>query len=382
VKSPFEFGRVVSDFEFTNRSHEISRLTVNFENGINTILVSPRRWGKSSLVKKVADQINSKKQKIIILDLLPVRNEEEFYSRFSTAIIKSTSTKFEEWIQNAKLFLSRINPKFSIGTDPVNDFEVKLELEGIKKNYQDILQLPEKLAQQKKIKLIICIDEFQNIAVFDNPLLFQKRLRSEWQHQKNVTYCLYGSREHMMMQLFEKQSMPFYKFGETMHLEKIKEEHWKTFIVQAFKRSKKNIHPDLAGIIANTVQCHPYYVQQLSHLAWIKTTKSATTEIIKSAIDDLIDQNALLYLKETEDLSDTQLNFLKAVASGAILFSSKDTIQTYQLGTSANVVKVKATLLNREIIEVRSNKVSFIDPAYELWFKKYILKKPVNQFAI
>ena len=181
----------------------------------------------------------------------------------------------------------------------------------------------------------------------------------------------------MMMQLFEKQSMPFYKFGEIMYLDKIDEKHWIRFITESFERTKKSITPSLALQIAQSVKCHPYYVQQLSHLTWINTTKKATTDIIQQAVDDLLDQNAILYFKDTEDLSDTQLNFLKAIASEARALSSKETINRFQLGTSANVNKVKETLLNREIIDIQSGKVEFIDPAFELWFRKKILKKPI-----
>ncbi len=377
MQSPFSFGRTVQELSFTNRQKEIQRLKSNFENKVNTTLISPRRWGKSSLVEKVAKQVNSKKYKVVIFDLLPVRNEEEFYSTFSTAVIKATSGKLEEWTQVAKKFMQRINPKFSFGTDPANDFEIKLELDAVKKNYHEVLQLPEKIARDKKISIIICIDEFQNIGNFGHPELFQKRLRSEWQHQQNVTYCLYGSKQHMMMQLFEKQSMPFYKFGEIMYLDKIDEKHWIRFITESFERTKKSITPSLALQIAQSVKCHPYYVQQLSHLTWINTPKKATTDIIQQAVDDLLDQNAILYFKDTEDLSDTQLNFLKAIASEARALSSKETINRFQLGTSANVNKVKETLLNREIIDIQSGKVEFIDPAYELWFRKNILKKPI-----
>ena len=102
MQSPFSFGRTVQDRNFTNRFKEIQRLKSNFENKVNTTMISPRRWGKSSLVEKVARQVNGKKHKVIILDLMPVRNEEEFYSSFSTAVIKATSGKLEEWMTQAK----------------------------------------------------------------------------------------------------------------------------------------------------------------------------------------------------------------------------------------------------------------------------------------
>lgn len=375
MQTPFAYGKTVRALHFTNRENDSKKLRSNFENGINTTLISPRRWGKSSLVEKVAGQVNSKKLVVVNMDLFPIRNEEEFYTFFSTAVIKATSNKVEVWMELAKKYLKQISPKFTVGIDPINDFEITLEWESVQKNYKEILALPEKIAKEKNIKLVICIDEFQNIGNFNEPDLFQKRLRSEWQHQQNVTYCLYGSKQHMMMQLFEKQSMPFYKFGEIMYLQKIEEKYWIRYITLAFERTKKSITAELASQIANMVKHHPYYVQQLAHLTWITTEKTATKKIIEQATDDLLNQNAILYFKDTENLSSTQLNFLKAVASNVEALSSKESINKYNLGTSANVTKIKETLLKNEIIDIQMGKVVFIDPAFELWFKKNILKQ-------
>ncbi|MBA3682181.1 MAG: ATP-binding protein [Bacteroidetes bacterium] len=375
MQTPFAYGKTVRAQHFTNRENDSKKLRSNFENGINTTLISPRRWGKSSLVEKVAGQVNSKKLVVVNIDLFPIRNEEEFYTYFSTAVIKATSNKVEVWMEIAKKYLKQISPKFSVGIDPLNDFEITLEWESVQKNYKEILSLPEKIAKEKDIKLVICIDEFQNIANFNEPDLFQKRLRSEWQHQQNVTYCLYGSKQHMMMQLFERQSMPFYKFGEIMYLQKIEEKYWIRYITLAFERTKKVITSEQASQISNMVKHHPYYVQQLAHLTWITTEKTVTLKIIEQATDDLLNQNAILYYKDTENLSATQLNFLKAVANNIEALSSKESISKYNLGTSANVSKIKETLLKNEIIDVQMGKVVFIDPAFELWFKKNILKQ-------
>lgn len=377
MQTPFSFGKTVRAGFFTNRENDVKKLRSNLENGINTTLISPRRWGKSSLVEKVSTQLNSKSHTVILLDLFPIRNEEEFYTQFATAVLKATANKMEAWMEIAKKYLKVIKPKFSISDKSGHDFEVSLDWENVQKNYKELLALPEKIAKEKGIKIVICLDEFQNIGTFNDPLLFQKRLRSEWQNQQHVTYCLYGSKQHMMMELFENQSMPFYKFGEIMYLQKIEERYWIKYITNAFEQTKKTISEEHAALIATIVKRHPYYVQQLAHLTWIATQKKADSNLIKKAADDLISQNAILYFKDTENLSHTQLNFLKAVANNEEAFSSKHIITKYNLGTSANVSKIKESLLKDELIDVQGGKVEFIDPAYELWFKKNILKQPL-----
>ncbi|UCH97036.1 MAG: hypothetical protein JSV88_09355, partial [Candidatus Aminicenantes bacterium] len=121
------------------------------------------------------------------------------------------------------------------------------------------------------------------------------------------------------------------------------------------------------------VKCHPYYTQQLSHLVWIDTDEggSVTGEILDSAIDQLLSQNSLLYQREIETLSNIQVNLLKAVSDGIEQLSSAEVIREYKLGSSANVTKIKRALEKKEVIDAFNKKIAFIDPVFELWFKKY-----------
>lgn len=378
METPFLFGKTVSEEAFTNRTADIARLQTNLSNHVNTILISPRRWGKSSLVKKVAAQLQSRSTKMIQLDLLSIRNEEAFYKLLAAETIKATSNKLTEWITTAKEFLKHITPKISVGTDPVNDFEISFEWKELEKHYKEILNLPQKIAAKKNIHLIICIDEFQNCAAFKEPSLFQKRLRTEWQHHQQVTYCLYGSRQHMMAQLFEKQSMPFYKFGDVMYLPKIERSDWILFIQKQFRSTTKKITAELANTIAAMVQDHSYYVQQLSYLVWTAATKTVTKEIVQQSIEKLLEQNAILYTRDTEELTNMQHNFLKAVASGIHKgLSSKEVLQDYRLGTSANVLKIKKALLQKELIDDSGGGIYFLDPVYLLWYQKNMLNKEI-----
>lgn len=175
----------------------------------------------------------------------------------------------------------------------------------------------------------------------------------------------------MMTALFTKQSKAFYKFGEVIFLPKIHRDEWVKYIVREFLNTKKKISLQLANDIAATVKDHSYYVQQLSHLVWIKTEKTATQKLLEDATEDLLEQNALLYTRDTENLSTPQFNFLKALAEGVTnKFSSKDIIHRYQLGTSANVLKIKKALVQKELIDDSGTVIEFLDPAYERWFQK------------
>ena len=216
TENPFVFGKAAEGNYFTDRIEDSKRLEANLTHGINTILISPRRWGKTSLVKKVISGIDREVAIPVFLDVFQCKSDYDFYQSFANAVIKQTSNKFDEWIEIAKTFLSNITPKFSFGSDPMNDFSLSFEWNPDNNSETDILQLPEKIAQKKNVRLIICLDEFQQIADFNDSLTFQKKLRTIWQHQQNVTYCLFGSKKHLMENIFNDKGMPFYKFGDMM----------------------------------------------------------------------------------------------------------------------------------------------------------------------
>ena len=376
--SPFIYGTIVSIQSFTNREAESAKLQSNLLNGINTTIISPRRWGKSSLVEKVITDINKKdkKTKTVIIDLFSVSSEEEFLEQFAREVIKASSSKWQEWMSSGKEFFKKLIPKLSIGIDPSTDFSLSFDWHELKKNSDEVLNLPETIAKKRGIKFIICLDEFQNLSSFNDYLFFEKKLRACWQRHKSVTYCLYGSKRHMMTDIFNNPSKPFYRFGDIMLLQKIETKKWVSFICKSFAATDKQIDEKTAGIIPLVMKNHSWYVQQLAHYAWNVTHKRATTTEIYTALKELINANTPLYQKETESISHTQLNLLKAVAKDETQFTSTAVMNKHQLGTPRNVSKNKTVLINNDIIHEINNKFEFVDPAFELWFKKQFFNQP------
>lgn len=367
---PFVFGVPTSGDNFTDRAKETERLVQNFRYGVNTVLISPRRWGKTSLVQKACSIAQSDKLKIVYLDIFSCRSERDFYDAFASAVLKQTSSKIEEWLENAKQFLSRISPRVTIGADPMTDFSISIETTPKNNDIDEILQLPEKIALKKGCNIVVCIDEFQQISEFEDSKTFQKRLRTVWQLQKSVSYCLFGSKKHLMNELFEKKSLPFYKFGDAIYLNKIGTEDWIEYIYERFESTNKHIPRELAERICNLVDNHSSYVQQLAWLVWVHTDITATEQALEMAFQDIIDQNTTLFEKQTESLTSYQMSYLKAILDGVHnSFTTKEVLQKYQLGSSANVSVIKSSLLKKELIETENGKVIIPDPIMKVWLK-------------
>lgn len=377
METPFVFGKLAVDRNFTNRDKERRRLTGNFSGLVNTVLISPRRWGKSSLVQKAAIESMSVDRNLhfCFLDAFNIRTEEQFYQALASEVLKISSSKLEVLIDNAKRFLGTFLPKLSFSPGNQDELSLSLDWQEVKKHPDTILELAETIAKEKGWKLVICIDEFQNISTFENHLAFQKKLRSHWQKHQHVAYCLYGSKRHMLMDVFTSSSMPFYKFGDILFLEKIQQESWIPFLCSRFEDTQKHLSKKNAAMIADLAECHPYYVQQLAQQSWLRTTSECSEEIIKEAQEGIVSQLSLLFQSKTEELSTPQINFLRALLNGVEKFSSKNIMDEYQLGSSSNVIRIKKALENKEIIDILTGNILLLDPMYKTWLKTYYFKR-------
>lgn len=373
MDKPFIFGVPVEDSHFIGREDEIKRLATNFKYGVNTILISPRRWGKTSLVNKVAGMVTSKQLLVVKMDIFSCRNEYDFYNVFSEAILRQTASKVEEWKDVAKGFIERLAPKISMSPDPLSEYSLSLGITAKTHAPEEVLQLPETIAQRKGCQLLICIDEFQQVGEFPDSLMVQKRMRSVWQHQENVSYCLYGSKMHMMTNLFQKKSYPFYKFGEMLYLKPISFDAWKNYISGRFEHEGKHISEEQIQRLCETVEYHSSYVQQLAYCTLLLTKEEVTDEVLSMATDDLISQNSSVFIEQTQSLTSYQLNFLRAVLFGVHNgFNEKEVRESFDLGVPSNIARLKKSLVDKELIEYTEIGVEIGDPVLRLWLQKVL----------
>lgn len=134
MKTPFTFGKIAADEDFTDREVEVEKLVFNFIPSVNTIIISPRRWGKSSLVIKAAGVVTGKRKDIrfCFIDLNNVRTEEQFYQHYATEVLKASSTKAGVILENAKKFMGRIVPKITFSPVPGTDFNIGFDWQEVK----------------------------------------------------------------------------------------------------------------------------------------------------------------------------------------------------------------------------------------------------------
>lgn len=345
METPFKYGTLADKDTFVNRTEERKLLKDFLSTGIHVMLISPRRWGKSSLVSMAMKELEAEQKgniRVCYIDAFSMNTEEEFYRTFAREVIKCTA----------------------------NTLSFDLKINSGEKEMLEVLALPEKIAKEKGIRIIVCIDEFQQIASFRNYKALEGKMRSVWQQQHHVSYCFSGSKRHMMMDIFNNSSNPFYRFGQVLFLQKIKKEEWVNYIVLSFRKTGREISDTQAGYITDIVKCHSWYVQQLCYFIWSGTQASVTDELIEQRIQLLIDTNMPMYMNDCEKLTSAQIAMLRAIASGENRLSSAKTVTTYGLGNSQAITRNKRILQEEDFIDKTGEAFTFSDPVFELWFRR------------
>ena len=286
MEIPFQYGTLATNDKFIDRVKERAELKQLLSSGINVTLISPRRWGKSSLVKKAMEELKNERNdvRVCYLDAFSINSEEEFYSLFAAEVISCTTGKIEKALRDARKYLSGLIPGITL-SDGVNEMlSVNLRYKPQEKDKLEILNLPERIAQEKKIRIIVCIDEFQQLIHLPEYSDMEGKMRSVWQQQKSVSYCFYGSKKHMMMDIFGDSHKPFYRFSQIIFMPKISEDDWIPFIMKGFQTTGKLISEDYARRICNTTACHSWYLQQFCYFLWNATEKEVDEAAFSSSL--------------------------------------------------------------------------------------------------
>ncbi|MBQ8656054.1 MAG: orc1/cdc6 family replication initiation protein [Prevotella sp.] len=338
MNRPFVYGYLAEKENFIDREEDRRQLKNFLGHGINVMLISPRRWGKSSLVKMAMGELMAEDHdvKVCYIDAFKVRTEEDFYNKYATAVIDGV-----------------------------------FDIQPLKKSAEDILDLPERIAREKGIHVIVCIDEFQQLALLPEWKTMESLMRSVWQHHQHANYCLYGSKRHMMMDIFNNSNSPFYRFGQVLFMKKIEKKHWIPYIQQGFEKTSKAISAAFAERICEVTECHSWYVQQLSFFIWADTIGEVDEDIFNRQLQTLIDTNAPQFESDITGLAPSQLSMLVAIASGEQHLSAKEVVSKYGLGGAQTIAKNKKAIVSKDIVELQPDGTyHFVDPIFFLWFKQ------------
>ena len=354
MMNPFKFGVLVEDDFFTDRTKELEEVLWTLNSANHLILISPRRFGKSSLVAKAVKDsqrpcISLNMQNILSVENLASKLLRELFRLYPLERIKHLMTHF------------RIIP--TVSTNPITN-GVEVSFQPVMNSYvllEDAMALLEKVSTDDR-KLVVVFDEFQEILNIRQGL--DKQLRSIMQEQQHLNYILLGSQESMMTDIFEKNKSPFYHFGKLMHLDKIPNEDFRKYIAKRLPLNEPDkVNAIIDDILAFT-NLHPYYTQQLSSQVWeMMVYENRMDGVVAEAVNKIVRTHDLDFERLWLNFNRTDRSILLSLSEGI------NPMQNRQVATSTSFSSIKRLMKSGYVIRVNDYEIE--DPFFKEWIIRF-----------
>lgn len=368
MTNPFIIG-IAKDTDFCDREKELKELRRYAVNGQNVVFYSPRRYGKSSLIKMLLDQLKPEGFLTVYVDLFSVSSQQDFVAKLATGITEGIGRTgpFKDTLKNVftkfipSLEITPEGMRVSVKFDKTIKFQALLE---------DVLKGMYAFTEKNKNKTCIALDEFQEITGLENAKEIEGTLRSHIQSHKNAAFFFIGSRRQILKDIFTDKNRPFYKSAFQYELPKIPQQDFVRYIIEKFQYTQKDCSPAIATKIWIKTQGYPYYVQKLAYLLWDSTETICDETLLQKAWDKLIQQESRDFEGIWAGLPTGQKTFLKSLAKEPTSMPfSKEYLEKYNL-SAGGVQNATAALIAKDLIEKdQDGTYKLVDPIMSQWLE-------------
>lgn len=292
LKNPFRFGALALDAAFTDREREIDELSADIRNGQDVVLFAPRRYGKSSLIWRVAQQLVTEEVLVAQVDLMRTPTREKLAERLAKSIHEEIASRLFRTRERVRVFAGlRIKPTVTVDPDDGSlsfSFEARADRQDIDATLEGLLALPGRLAAERKRSVALVFDEFQEVVDIDPGL--PKLMRSVFQEQPEVAHVYLGSRRHMMERIFNDENEPFWRSAKQIELGPIPADLFARYAIARFSATAKQLDQSTCERVLELTGGHPYGTQEALYFLWEETPPGelAEAERLERAIDALL----------------------------------------------------------------------------------------------
>ncbi|HAJ80581.1 MAG TPA: hypothetical protein DCO75_12520 [Fibrobacteres bacterium] len=375
MNNPFLFGKTVTGSSFINRTRELEYLSETLTRGQNVIIFSPRRYGKTSLIKRVLERLKEHRVLTFYFDLYRITTLEQFYQYYSSSILASLQSPYEKIFSLVRTLIPSLRPKLVFADPGSPSIEIELNLDILKKNstLKEIFDFIEKYCVLKKRKACVVFDEFQEIISIENGNLLEREMRSSFQHHQHVSYAFLGSKYHLMNDLFTDKSRPFYNFGSHYELTEIGLEDWTYYIKEQFKKGGYTLTGDACKRMLSYTKGHPYYTQLFGSEVWelYHKIKKINENDIDLALIQVLRKESHAFVEFWDSLSNPERKFISALSTSQDneIFSN-EFITVNRLGALSSVQRTVAKLVKQGLLIKKSSRYEITDPLFLQWVKQ------------
>ncbi|MDD2595909.1 MAG: hypothetical protein PHD11_08870 [Bacteroidales bacterium] len=353
MESSFAYDKVAVGSDFISRKKELDifvKTIIESSKGVS--ICGAPKIGKESLVQKGLSILKTRKYDYILIemDLFKIRSYKQFINEFGR-IMLAYLQEFEKYA--------------------IIPFDVQLE----KLTDITILNLPENVAEKAGKTLIIYFKEFQNILSWEGGSTIITHLEKQWMKLHKTKFIISGSFVNSMKYIFEEKKY-FYYLTENIMLDKLNERECCDYIYTGFINSGRVIEQEQAKSIYEIVDGNPWYLKHFCSICLSMPIGYVNQNVVLQGRDSLLSIHIPRFKQIMMDLTDNQINFLKAVLDEVPRFSSSDILEKYKLNSSANVFRLKDALKKKEVVTFnKDDNASIVDPLFKYWLNNYYFKQ-------
>jgi uncharacterized protein len=373
--NPFQFGDLALDAAFTDREAEVAELAADMRNGQNVLVYAPRRYGKTSLVLRASELALADDVLVAYCDLMKTPTKERFAAALARTIYEDLSPPSSQMLERATAIFRglRVRPTMEIDPDTGAisfsfDASRRKQSGDIDDTIEKLLELPQRIANERGRRAVLVLDEFQEIVKLDKQ--FPNLMRAVFQTQPEVGHVYLGSKRHVLDEIFNDKNEPFWRSAKRLEIGLIPAATFAPFIRHQFERTGKGIADDALDVLLTASAGHPYGTQQLAYSVWglVAPGGRARDADVTAALTDVLrgEHNyfSTLWDKATEN---QRLLMLALAAEPSGLYSS-DYHARYGLESASHVQRALTTLSKEEIVgRNEDGDYAIIEPFLAAW---------------
>lgn len=341
---------------FCNRLKERQRLKINIQDIRHTVLMAPRRYGKTSLIRQVINENASINVWIDFLSVTSVEEAEAKIQKAAKSLLFNLSPDLKKITRQTKDLVKSLSPELNLSA-----LGQSLTLSLTTDNHlsiEDILLELDNYAQKVGKKAVIICDEFQQISEIEKSNSVEALIRHAVERSKNITYLFSGSNRHLLAEMFSHSSRPLYRLCQVMTIQRIEEAEYEIFLNNAAKKKwNTTLTTEVLKEIIKLTECHPFYINALCAELWLEDTAPMNIEVIKNTWNKYIDDHKTIILSEVVPLALNQKKLLSVIAK----YPTKEI-------TSANflmLTKLSSSSVKRSIEALSKKDIIYINEAGE-----------------
>jgi hypothetical protein len=374
TRNPFRYGALALDEVFTDRKAEIRELETDIRNGQNVVLFAPRRYGKSSLVWRVAQRLVRKRFLVAQVDLMTTPTKERLAEKLAATIYEDVASPLFRAKERLRVFQNlRVQPTINVNPHDGTlgfGFGAGLAPADLDDTLERLLRLPGQLAAERERQTVLILDEFQEVVNVDRDL--PKLMRAVFQQQPEVAHVYLGSKRHMMQRIFNDENEPFWRSARQMELGVIPPSEFEGYIEERFETTERSIEPPAVERVLAVTRGHPYATQELCYFLWQRVPKgaSAAEETVDESLADVLRSEHAHFTLIWGRASSAQRSLLHALAREAGHPLSTAYRRRFALPGPSTVQKALQALEREELIAREGGYAEISEPFLAQWIAR------------